>query len=155
MNGDALENADFKSIADLNSIDCWIICNVLESLNDPWKFISKICDVLPQDGCIIAAITNSQHWHLQSKLSVGDFRYSEAGILKRKNIRFFTRATIFELFQGAGLKIEAGFPRISDAPQSDGIINAIKQLALSVGADPDLALSDSQPIEYVVKAIFI
>jgi hypothetical protein len=68
-------------------------------------------------------------------------------------MRFFTRATMLEMFDGAGFKIEEGFPRIFHQLQNDKVIAAIKMMAEGVGANPEQALQDSLPLQYVVKAV--
>ena len=131
----------------------WVFGDVLEHLRDPWAVLTKIRRNLPEDGCVVVCLPNAQHWSVQAKLAVGDFRYQDSGLLDRTHLRFFTRATMFEMFQTAGLKIEGGFPRIFGELTNEHVIAAIKSMALGVGADPEMALKDSLPLQYVVKAV--
>lgn len=156
---DAVLHLDIESVGDdffeayRDSSNVWIFGDVLEHLRDPWKVLARIRRALPSDGCVVVCLPNAQHWSLQAKLSVGDLRYEDSGLLDRTHLRFFTRATMFELFQGAGLKIEQGYPRIFGELKNENIISAIKLMALGVGADPDLALQDAMALQYVVKAV--
>lgn len=151
-------NLNLNELTDLNlqtlqNTDCWILSNILETIQDPWALLKTIRSKITNDGCIVACIPNAQHWSLQAKLNIGDYRYTKPGPLKIDHIRFFTRATIFELFQQAGFKIEQGFPRTTEKLQNNNLKEAIKLMAIAVGADPDLALEDAMPIHYMIKAI--
>lgn len=150
ININKLIEHDFEN---LQGDDCWIFSHKFDSIENPWDLLKKIRRNIANNGCIVACIPNAQHWSIQAKLSIGDFRYMDSGVLSRSKVRFFTRATIFELFQDSGFKVEQGFPKISSELQNESIISAIKLMAVAVGADPELALQDSLPTQYVIKAI--
>ena len=133
--------------------DCWIFGDTLEHLNDPWALLSKIRGVIAADGCIVACIPNAQHWSVQARLSCGEFRYQESGLMDRSHLRWFTRTTILEMFQQARFRIVGAIPRIFDEPLKDKAIPAIKLMASSVGADPEVAVQDSLALQYVVRAV--
>jgi SAM-dependent methyltransferase len=143
--GDAfwLENADR---------DCWIFGDALEHLRDPWEILRKIRSRMPSTGVVVACIPNAQHWSLQARLSVGDFRYEESGLLDKTHLRWFTRQTMIELFDQAGFEIREGLPRIFNEPQRDKFLPVIEQMARVAGVDPQVAVSDSLPIQFIVKA---
>lgn len=147
-----IEKADedfWKSMADR---DCWIFGDTLEHLQNPWLILKKIHDIVPIDGVVVACIPNAQHWSLQAKLSIGDFRYENSGLMDRTHLRWFTRQTIVELFDRAGFIIEEGLPRIFDEPQREPFLPLIGQMAKLAGSDPELAIADSLPLQYVVRA---
>ena len=84
--------------------DCWIFGDTLEHLKNPWKTLKKIHENLPDNGSIVACIPNAQHWSLQARLNIGDFRYEAEGLLDKTHLRWFTRQTIIELFDEAGFQ---------------------------------------------------
>ena len=133
--------------------DCWIFGDTLEHLRDPWRIIKNIRQIIPLTGCIVACIPNAQHWSLQAKLCIGDFRYQTDGLLDKTHLRWFTRQTIIELFEDAGFSIESVIPRISNSPNRESILPNIRAMAISVGADPETAISDALPLQYVIRAI--
>lgn len=147
-----IEQADDAFFAALGDVDCWVFGEVLERLRDPWGLLAKIRKILPPGGSIVACIANAQHWSVVAKLGIGDFRYEDSGLLARSNLRMFTRATIFELFQSAGMQVVEGFPRILDEPFRERILPAVKLLAESVGADPAVVAQDVLPTQYVMRA---
>lgn len=148
-----IEGADESLYRDYADRDCWIFGDVLEHLRDPWRVLSHIRKVLPEGGCVVASVPNVQHWSVQGRLSVGDFRYEGTGLLDRTHLRWFTRVTLFELFQSAGLRIEAGVPRIFDEPGREPVLAAIRQMAIAMGRDPEGAVRDALPLQYVVRAV--
>lgn len=156
---DTVLHLDIESVTDefftsyAGNTNVWIFGDVLEHLRNPWKILAKIRRALPADGCVVVCLPNTQHWSIQAKLCVGDLRYEDSGLLDRTHMRFFTRATMIEMFLGAGFKIEQGFPRIFGTLENEKIIAAIKLMAVAVGADPELALQDALPTQYVIKAI--
>jgi hypothetical protein len=133
--------------------DCWIFGDTLEHLRNPWSLLSKIRRVIPDSGSIVACIPNAQHWSVQVKLNCGEFRYEDSGLLDRTHLRWFTRLTIIEMFRDAGFKIVDGSPRIFNEPNREKVLPAIKAMAASIGADPEMAANDALPLQYVLRAV--
>lgn len=148
-----IEAVDESFYAKYSDYNVWIFGDVLEHLRYPWEVLARIRRSMPADGCVIVCLPNAQHWSVQAKLAVGDFRYTEGGLMDRTHMRWFTRATMLEMFAGAGFKLEVGFPRIFGELKNEHVIAAIRSMAMGVGADPDLAVQDSLPLQYVVKAV--
>jgi 2-polyprenyl-3-methyl-5-hydroxy-6-metoxy-1,4-benzoquinol methylase len=149
-----IETVDDDFLANNLNGDCWIFGDVLEHLSDPWRMLTRIRKIMTKSGSVIACIPNAQHWSVQAKLSIGDFRYDpKGGLLDRTHLRWFTRATIFELFSESGFQIVAGHPRIFDNSSGEKFLEAIRLMATYAGADPNVAVNDSLPLQYVVKAM--
>jgi len=133
--------------------DCWVFGDTLEHLRDPWRLLQRIRIRLPAHGSVVACIPNVQHWSVQARLVSGQFRYEPMGLLDRTHLRFFTRETIGELFSGAQFAIESGYAR-NVGPMPDASVQAaIRQMAQSVGADPEAALRDAMAFQYVLRAV--
>ena len=90
---------------------------------------------------------------VQARLNTGSFRYEDAGLLDRTHIRWFTRTTIIELFESCGYMIAQGEPRIFDEPNRDATLAGIRRMAESIGADPNLAVNDALPLQWLIKAV--
>ena len=148
-----IERAEEAFLRESLAADCWVFGDVLEHLIDPWALLAKIRAVIPTDGCIVACIPNAQHWSVQARLSCGVFRYEEMGLLDRSHLRWFTRTTIIEMFQQAKFRVAGGIPKIINDPMQDKVIPAIKLLASSLGADPEVAAQDSLVFQYVIRAV--
>jgi hypothetical protein len=108
---------------------------------------------MPENGVVVACIPNAQHWSLQAKLSIGDFRYEASGLLDKTHLRWFTRQTMIELFEQAGFRIETGTSRIFDEPGREKFLPIIEKMAQTAGVDPKIALADALPLQYVVRAV--
>lgn len=132
--------------------DCWVFGDVLEHLANPWAILKQVRSVIPPNGSVVACIPNMQHWSIQARLSVGDLRYEDSGLLDRTHIRWFTRQTIGELFNQAGFTIVSGTPRIFAEPMRDRFMPIIRAMAQAAGADPRQAEADAAPLQYVVVA---
>ena len=148
-----VESMSDKELAELSTRNCWVFGDVLEHLRDPWRLLARIRKVLPADGCVVVSLPNAQHWSVQAKLAIGDFRYTDGGLMDRTHLRWFTRATMLEMFQNAGYRIEAGGPRIFNEPARDKALPAIRMMAEAMGLDPQQAVNDALPLQYVLRAV--
>lgn len=148
-----IETAPESLWRETENSDCWIFGDVLEHLKDPWAILTKIRAGIAKNGSVVACIPNAQHWSLQAKLNIGDFRYVEIGLLDRTHLRWFTRQTIIEMFDQSGFQIEAGAPRIFNEPEREVYLPIIAQMAKTSGVDPQTAVNDSLPWQYVIRAI--
>lgn len=91
----------------LGTFDCVVFNDVLEHLVDPWTALVAVRDLLAPGGRVVASIPNLRNIETLLELVVGgEFRYREAGVLDRTHLRFFTRASMYELFEGAGFAVE-------------------------------------------------
>lgn len=136
------------------TFDCWIFGDVLEHLYDPWRVLKRVAqDMLRPNGSIVACIPNMQHWSLQFALNVGNVRYQDAGLLDRTHLRWFTRVTIIEMFQGAGLKIVHMEGRIFEEPERENFLPLLRDLAEASGGDHNQAVADARPLQWVVRAV--
>ena len=148
-----LESAGDSFYADHAHCDVWVLNEVLARVRNPLHVLSRIRSCIPVGGCVIVCLPNAQHWSVLAKLCVGDFRYEDAGLMANSNLRFFTRATMLEMFVRTGFKMEQGFPRILSELKNESVAAAIKSMASAVGADPTLALQDCLPTQFVVKLV--
>lgn len=149
-----IENIDDGIFDALSKTECWVFGDALEHLKDPWSLLDKIRKTIPEEGgSIVACIPNAQHWSVQARLNCGMFVYEDSGLLDRTHLRWFTRITIFEMFSATGYKIVNGIPRIFQEAEHNRILEAIKAMAAAVGANPEQAVMDAAPLQYVVRAV--
>lgn len=148
-----IEAIDAAFFGTASAYQCWIFGDTLEHLRDPWLLLSRIRTVIPREGCVVACIPNAQHWSVQARLSCGEFKYEESGLLDRTHLRWFTRTTIIEMFHASQFTIAEGFPRIFDEPNREKVLPAIRAMATSIGADPEMAVNDALAQQYVVRAV--
>jgi len=87
-------------------LDCIIYSDVLEHFRDPWAVLSRHVGYLRSGGYVAASIPNIRYYKAVHDLVFRDkWEYSEAGILDRGHLRFFTWRSIEDLFHRSGLRI--------------------------------------------------
>ena len=150
MDIEAADDGFWRRFADR---DCWIFGDTLEHLRNPWGILQKIAAAIPRGGYVVACIPNAQHWSVQARLNIGDFRYEKSGLLDVTHLRWFTRQTIFELFQGAGFRIADGAPRAFEEPLREKYLPLIADMARASNADPAVAVNDAIALQYVIQAV--
>lgn len=81
--------------------------DVLEHMADPEAALKVAGSLLERDGWVLASIPNIRHYTVWGPLVMrGRFDYQDTGILDRTHLKHFTRATIREMFEGCGYRIE-------------------------------------------------
>ena len=88
------------------SFDCIIFADVLEHLRDPWSVLKKFRRHLSPGGTIICSIPNIRHYKVIKDIFRDRWLYRDEGILDKEHLRFFSLATIKNLFAVSGYKIE-------------------------------------------------
>ena len=91
--------------------DCIIFNDVLEHVVDPWSMLRRTGDLLEDGGTVVASIPNVRYVIVVRNLLLrGRWDYADWGVLDRTHLRFFTRASIEELFASCGFEIESMTP---------------------------------------------
>jgi SAM-dependent methyltransferase len=137
----------------LFSCDCAVFGDTLEHLRDPWEILRRIRPRLREGGRVVACIPNAQHWSVQLRLACGLFRYEDSGLLDRTHLRWFTRITALEMFQSCGYRVIDGKPRIFAETERERFLPAIQAMATAAGFDPNQAVADALPLQYVLVAV--
>lgn len=101
---ESLETFDFSK---LGQYDLIVANDVLEHLSDPWSVVHILKNHLMDDGVFMASIPNVQHHKVLTGLLKGNWEYTEAGILDKTHLRFFTKKSESELFTENGYKIQS------------------------------------------------
>jgi O-antigen biosynthesis protein len=99
------ETLDLAAVQ-LGEPDGVILADVLEHMVDPWSFLARLRPLLARGATVAASIPNVANLWLIEELAAGRFRYEPSGLLDATHLRFFTRASIAELFERAGYRIE-------------------------------------------------
>lgn len=100
------------------SFDYIIFGDVLEHLYDPKAVLERMKPYLKENGQFICSIPNLMNESVILSLLKGEFEYTEAGILDRTHIRFFTLNSIVRMMRACGLKIDKFFARVDNVQKS-------------------------------------
>lgn len=97
-----IETADLPFNGDMDVI---IFADILEHLFSPWKVLENSARWLKPEGIVVASIPNIAHYSIISDLLRGRWDYIPSGLLCISHIRFFTRASIEDMFARSGYSI--------------------------------------------------
>jgi glycosyltransferase involved in cell wall biosynthesis len=130
------------------AFDYIVFGDVLEHLVDPVRVLRQCCDLLQPQGKIIASIPNVAHLSVRLMLLEGRWEYSDLGLLDRTHLRFFTRASIVELFSDTGFALTHVDAVRLPVEDVDITVNpTFKQVVSSLLSD-----SEQDVFQYVVMA---
>lgn len=103
-----IEDIDFAAAGFAEgAFDTVILADVLEHLYNPWQLLVDLRRRLAVDAQVIASIPNTRHLGLVLELlDHGIWRYAERGLLDITHLRFFTLASIGDLFEQTGYRLE-------------------------------------------------
>ena len=87
--------------------DYMVYADILEHLIDPWSVLKEHYKFLNKDGQIIVSIPNIRHVFIFKNLFLGDWPYTNRGILDKTHLRFFTLKTGKKLIESRNYKIRS------------------------------------------------
>jgi methionine biosynthesis protein MetW len=91
--------------------DVAILADVLEHVLRPVELLRTIVDrCLRPGGHLVLSVPNVAHGSIRLALLLGDFEYTETGILDRTHLHFWTRRGLHAVLRDAGLKIDVERP---------------------------------------------
>lgn len=123
--------------------DCIIVADVLEHLVDPWSALDTLVAALEPEGTVVLSLPNLRVLSTTLPLVLqGRFDYVDRGVRDRTHLRFFTRASIIELVEGAGLLI-VSLER-APAPWRRGVRAIVGRLLGDLGNEQFLVLARRQ-----------
>jgi len=132
------------------SFDAVIAADVLEHLEEPGVALRRIRRVLRKAGVLTASIPNVRHHSVLRQLLEGRFEYTDAGILDRTHLRFFTRQSFFDLLRQTGFTA-ARVTAIRN-PIPDDVRAALSRLT-DTGLRTDTLLAEAEVYQYLVAAV--
>ena len=88
------------------AFDCIVFNDVLEHMIDPWSAVGAAKLMLADGGTAVASLPNVRSLRLIMRLVFSnEWTYADTGVLDRTHLRFFTSATMRQLFQSAGFRV--------------------------------------------------
>jgi 2-polyprenyl-3-methyl-5-hydroxy-6-metoxy-1,4-benzoquinol methylase len=107
---DHVINGPFDSQIELpaGAFDCVVFNDVLEHMVAPEQALRYAKSLLSPEGVIVASIPNIQYlpilWQL---LFHARWEYTDAGVLDKTHLRFFTKSSIVRMFQSEGYSLQS------------------------------------------------
>jgi 2-polyprenyl-3-methyl-5-hydroxy-6-metoxy-1,4-benzoquinol methylase len=100
-----VEEVDLSELLGDEAFDVIVFGDTLEHLKNPLRTLDRLKPFLRSEGYLVASIPNVAHGSVRLALIQGKFRYSPLGLLDNTHLRFFTRASVEQLFEDAGFLI--------------------------------------------------
>jgi len=88
------------------SFDVVVLADVLEHLREPERALREATELLRDGGRLVLSVPNVAHGALRLALLQGRWTYTEAGLLDRTHLHFFTRTSLLQLLEGVGLAVD-------------------------------------------------
>ena len=147
--GDA-ESLDFDEHLGDERFDAVLFADVLEHLRDPAALLRRVRPFVAEDGAVIASLPNIAHVSVRLALLGGEFRYRDLGLLDETHLRFFTRASIVELFESTGFVVSKWRRRRIDPDDAEITppVDIPDNVRLWLGSDPELTT-----YQFIVRAV--
>jgi methionine biosynthesis protein MetW len=89
----------------LELFDVVMFADVLEHVAAPENFLQLAHRALLPGGRVIASVPNVAHWSVRWDLLRGRFEYQPSGIRDATHLRWFTAASVRQLFESSGLRV--------------------------------------------------
>lgn len=107
---DAVHRVDLERLTELpyppGHFDAVVLGDVLEHLRDPEGLLRALLPHLAEDGVLVMSIPNVKHWSVVVPLLVHDtWTYTDAGLLDRTHVHFFTLEEISAMLERLGLAV--------------------------------------------------
>ena len=94
------------------SFDALILSEVLEHLMDPWSVMKRLAPLVRPGGLVLASSPNISHYSVVMELMKGNWNLTDAGVMDRTHMRWFTPKTFRTLFEQAGFVVETVHPLV-------------------------------------------
>lgn len=92
------------------SFDVVVCADVLEHVADPAAALAAGASRCRPGGAVVVSVPNVAYWQARLRLLRGVWRYEPTGLFDSGHLRFLTRATLLELVEGCGLRVESVVP---------------------------------------------
>jgi 2-polyprenyl-3-methyl-5-hydroxy-6-metoxy-1,4-benzoquinol methylase len=102
-----LETRDWVDPLAGETYDVVVLADVLEHLREPGALLEALASsgLLAEDGRLVISVPNASHESVVAQLAVGDFGYTETGILDETHLRWFTRTSLERLLERSGFVV--------------------------------------------------
>jgi SAM-dependent methyltransferase len=136
-----------------DSFDVIVFGDVLEHLQDPLTILKDLVkNWLAPGGHVLACVPNAQNVAVVLTLLSGDWPQHDSGLFDRTHLRWFTKKTLREMFEKAGLSVAKIRPRVFGKDGVKEVAKAAKDLGVPADAkDLEEGLSAFQWLIHGVK----
>lgn len=98
-----LESENLAEKFSLESYDFIVVADVIEHLVNPGILLEGVRGLIKSSGTVIFSVPNITHVSVGIELLLGQFNYSDNGLLDRTHLRFFSRKSLLDKLSQYGL----------------------------------------------------
>lgn len=80
--------------------------DTLEHILDAREVLEFAGELLADDGVVVVAAPNVAHYTRRVALALGDWTYTDEGLMDRTHVWFFTLGSLYDLIGGAGFVVK-------------------------------------------------
>jgi 2-polyprenyl-3-methyl-5-hydroxy-6-metoxy-1,4-benzoquinol methylase len=100
-----VETLDLDALLPGERYDAIVFADVLEHLHEPHRVLERARALLADGGAVVSSVPNVAHISVRLALLAGEFRYRDTGLMDETHRRFFTRASLLDLFEATGFAV--------------------------------------------------
>jgi 2-polyprenyl-3-methyl-5-hydroxy-6-metoxy-1,4-benzoquinol methylase len=136
--------------------DLVLLLDVLEHLYDPWRSLLRVREWLAPGTRVLASVPNVRNLVTLDSLAAGRWEYEPNGVLDITHLRFFTRASLRELFEETGYTISRLTPLFRNETVDPYVVarqpGRLSTRNLSIRYRDREDLEDLYAFQYVIEA---
>ena len=139
---DDVYTGDVRHIIEIlhDRFDCIVASELIEHVDDPWSLLGDLRHLTKPGGRLVISIPNVANASIINDLIRGRFDYTYVGIACAGHLRFFTRASIEDLLDIAGWRLEAIVPQRAGVTQEAiGLLETLRTAGVAFNEDELLA----------------
>ena len=130
--------------------DCVVFGDLIEHLQHPAEFLTKLRDLTTQDATLICCVPSMGHISVIERMLMGDISYDPEGLLDATHLRFFSHRSLFKLLLDAGW-----LPNLQDAFVADHtdprLANQLIEAAALLGVPQATAVTHLFTYQMIVR----
>lgn len=151
INGSIEDEEVYKKLPK-DHFDVLVFGDVLEHLREPWDVLRRLTENMRPGAICVACIPNILHWTIFKNMLGGNWKYEDSGLMDRTHLRFFSRKSMVELFNGNGWRTVEQQPRYNLTPEKQRVVNELMGLRQRLGVVDKVEESDFLALQWIVKA---
>ena len=154
--GEPIDTAPVRERLRNERVALVLLLDVLEHLYDPWRSLLNVRSWLAPGTRVLASVPNVRNLVTLDDLAAGRWEYDRNGVLDITHLRFFTKASLRELFEDTGYDVLDTVPIFRPETVDRYVIDrrpgrlTTRNLSISYRDREDL--EDLYALQYVVEA---
>ena len=148
-----LDREDLTDSVGGQNFDAIVFADILEHLRDPLRVLLSAKMLLREGGSVFVSIPNIAHGAVRLALLRGEFSYQRLGILDETHVHFYTKSTVEELLNDAGLDIVETRRTVAPIFEESDLVPFVRREDFSAALVDEIESDpESRTLQFIVKA---